>query len=240
MAEFWIRDPSELLKSRTSRANREMQKSILLTIVLFLLSRSLYSFVILGIGAWYSYYLEYYFYREKNGMDKQENAFGTRVMGVDGQLQVIDNTTSARLDDPVRLPTAENPMGNYQLTDINDPNEPIGNNLVQGSEQYRRMTTDAYKQGQFDYMSDLFSDNYSSLQFYTVPNNSSIPDPNGDFQNWLYGSTRPSCKEDPRFCELHPYTIEGGGIGEPNGGRTQNNWLDIEVALDLRKKLLTQ
>jgi len=39
----------------------------------------------------------------------------------------------------------------------------------------------------------------SQRQFYTMPWTSSIPDPKGEFKNWLYKSPK-TCKENSDFC----------------------------------------
>lgn len=230
---FWLDSPRKLLKSENDKSVYEMQRAIIMFILLYIVTRSVYSFVILIFGMVYSYHL----YRMNEIVD--DNSITNRQYERKSQENDTPQRIPPRLTGPPKMPTVENPMGNYSIADITDPNEKVSDNILEGSKQYRDLSTEMYKQGQWDYMNDLFSDNYSSLQFYTVPNNSTIKDPNGDFQEWVYGMTgRPNGKQDPRYLPLHPRAIEGGGIGEPNGGRTQNNWLDIEVAMDVRKKIL--
>ena len=50
-------------------------------------------------------------------------------------------------------------------------------------------------------VSEVFGNINSQRQFYTNPVTTSIPDPNGDFKNWLYGNMA-SCKDDRYDC--HP------------------------------------
>jgi hypothetical protein len=124
---------------------------------------------------------------------------------------VSAKSTSHIISPETRTPTQNNPFMNYQIDQIttNEPLLPDG--FVENNQQIREEMEKQFQLGAVDNENDIWGRKFASYQFYTIPNNSATPDPNGAFQNWLYGRNYPTCKEDPRFCDVKPArTIDGG------------------------------
>ncbi len=137
------------------------------------------------------------------------------VITPSSQTQVMEQPiTSIKSQTPIvvenRAPTKDNPFMNYQLDQITDnPLQPDG--FIANNKASRIDMEKQFQLGVVDNENDLWGRKFASYHFYTIPNNSATPDPNGAFQNWLYGRNYPTCKEDPRFCDVKPVrTIDGG------------------------------
>jgi len=130
-----------------------------------------------------------------------------------------------------RMPSTENPFMNYQLDEItnnsqaNKPDAFAANNATLRPEmeaQYGKLAS-----AHIDDEADIWGRKYSSWAFYTIPGNSPVRDPDGTFQNWLYGNSFPTCREDVRFCTVKPPRTE-----TPNENAIQDRTVAFGIGLD--------
>jgi hypothetical protein len=88
-------------------------------------------------------------------------------------------------------PTADNPFMNNLLTD--DPDRP---------EACRLATDEAdakWRQGLYQDFDKIYSNHSSERQFYTTPNTTN-PNKQKEFAQWLYGNPNQTCKEEGLRC----------------------------------------
>ncbi len=143
------------------------------------------------------------------------------------------NPTIKVMNPETREPTKDNPFMNYQIDQITttDDSKPIlPDNFAQNNHKSRMDMENQFQLGIVDNENDLWGRKFASYHFYTIPNNSATPDPNGAFQNWLYGRNYPTCKEDPRYCDVKPARTIDGGDG------VMDRSLPFSIGLDLNTK----
>lgn len=100
-------------------------------------------------------------------------------------------------------PTLENPFMNFTMQDFMnikdgqtvdrapacDPNDP----------EIKKEIDKFFDNNLYKDVNDVFGKMNSQRQFFTMPWTSVVPDPQGDFKNWLYKAPK-TCKEDSDFC----------------------------------------
>ena len=91
-------------------------------------------------------------------------------------------------------PTADNPFANVLLTDLGKPPRPPACPY----DSVKPEITDAFNTGLFRNATDVYSQENSQYQYYTMPVTTGIPDTTA-FRNFLYGGMR-SCKQDAAAC----------------------------------------
>ena len=105
-----------------------------------------------------------------------------------------------------QLPTKDNPLANYMMTD--DVNRPS----ACPSDEVNEQINEAYF-AQFERdPTDFFNKKHSQRQFFSNPNTKSMNDQEG-YAKWLYGGpNKKSCKENPSVCT-------GFEVGPGAGGK---------------------
>ena len=94
-----------------------------------------------------------------------------------------------------RPPTKDNPFMNPPISDFNT-NAPVACNS--DDEDIKNSITKSFNSDLYRDIDDAFNKMNSQRQFYTVPN-TSIPNNQGEFANWLYRCPA-TCKEDQEQC----------------------------------------
>ena len=88
--------------------------------------------------------------------------------------------------------TIDNPFMNPSIADITDnPERPRACNVT--SNEVQQSIDSNFNQRVFQDVSDVFNKQASQREFYTVPN-TAIPNDQGGFAQWLYGTGK-TCKE---------------------------------------------
>ena len=88
------------------------------------------------------------------------------------------------------LPTRENPFMNVLPTD-NRKRKPACKSY--NNEKIKNLVEDKFSKGLFKDINSVYNNENSQREFYTTPN-TTVPNKQGDFANWLYGIPK-SCKE---------------------------------------------
>jgi len=100
-------------------------------------------------------------------------------------IEIIDNK-------PCTSTNIENPFMNPTIADIQyNPDRPEACPLYAGDVSNR--VNQNFKERVFKDVTDIWGKDYSAREFYTVPA-TTIPNKQGDFASWLYG-TGATCKE---------------------------------------------
>ncbi len=149
------------------------------------------------------------------------------------QITMTNSPSKQTLVSETREPTKDNPFMNYQIDQITttDNSKPLlPEHFTQNNHKVRMDMENQFQLGIVDNENDIWGRKFASYHFYTIPNNSATPDPNGAFQNWLYGRNYPTCKEDPRYCDVKPARTIDGGDG------VMDRSLPFSIGLDLNTK----
>jgi hypothetical protein len=88
------------------------------------------------------------------------------------------------------LPTRENPFMNVLLTD-NRKRKPACKSY--NNEKIKNLVEDKFSKGLFKDINSVYNNENSQREFYTTPN-TTVPNKQGDYANWLYGVPK-TCKE---------------------------------------------
>ena len=157
-----------------------------------------------------------------------DSASSASFAGSAGLIEKFD--TSPPIDNTnFKTPTQSNPFMNYQLGDItNNPtaNKPDG--FAQNNAFVRQEMEANFNSRHVDNEGDIWGRKFSSLAFYTIPGNSPVTDADGTFQNWLYGRSYPTCREDVRFCAVKPPRTE-----TPNENGVMDRTVNFGIGLDM-------
>jgi len=140
---------------------------------------------------------------DKNVREKFSSVVETGYIDSNDEIQ-FSRTTGRKIDGPnnpnisytCRKPTNDNPFMNPPISDFNNGDVPSACN---GDDEFikdavnKSFNSDLYRD-----IDDVFDKVNSQRQFYTVPN-TSIPNNQTDFANWLY-RIPVTCKEDQEQC----------------------------------------
>lgn len=112
----------------------------------------------------------------------------------DKNLEIVDNKLCTRT-------TIENPFMNPSIADIKyNPDRPAACDI----EKVKDKVENNFKKRVYKDVNDIFGREYSSREFYTVPS-TTIPNDQGGFAKWLYGSPA-TCKEGNGLeCKRNTY-----------------------------------
>ena len=225
---FWADNPNVLLNpayltefypsedmSYSQKLNAITRMIIILSLLVFLYTRTVRSvlFGLMSIGV--VYLVHYYYSVEKQKTEKRKDAF----TGLGGQTKTTSPAISVIDDDMEGVspgdmfdePTAKNPFSNVLVTDINGnpmkkPAPPAYNDQV--NQSILAAAKDAVgiaNPGQPDISDKLFKDlgeqltfEQSMRQFYSTPA-TTTPDDQQAFADFCYGSMI-SCKEGNKFA----------------------------------------
>jgi len=109
-------------------------------------------------------------------------------------------------------PTVHNPFMNIQVHEYTNPNsqrniESPYHNVSIENESIKNKISEKFSQSTdhaaftFNTMDSLFGRNTSERQFYTMPV-TTIPSPQHEYAQWLYGTKGETCKENNARCTL--------------------------------------
>lgn len=207
---FWLQDPSILLKTylyfiptKNMTSNQKFNAItlfclyFLVLLILFrMASHWLYLPIIILIVVIGLYYAK------STPMQKEENFEPIIETGyIDSNNNLNFNRVTGRVTQKpevvyqCRAPTPDNPFMNPPISDYNTP-APSACNA--DDENIQNSVTKAFTKDLYMDIDDAFDKMNSQRQFYTVPN-TSIPNNQTEFANWLYRSPV-TCKEDQEQC----------------------------------------
>ena len=186
--KYWAEDPLVLLQnlevvvptanmSQEETHNTVLRATIYIAVLVSLVtSNSKFLYVILVVAALSA--MVYYF-RKKEEFKLAQRMHGANIDFVEGEVCTKSTT--------------ENPFMNLLVTDYEQhphraPACPLDNPVVQP------VVEDNFESRLFKDVGDVFGRMQSQRQFYTMPN-TAIPNDQGAFAQWLYGSPEPSCKD---------------------------------------------
>jgi hypothetical protein len=142
--------------------------------------------------------------------------------GIDGNKNALKNL---ELQLPNRKTTQNNPMGNVPIRDFGRQQQ-FGKATEGCDEECKQNLTKSLFRSPSD---ALWNRQSSERQFYTTPN-SSVPNEQNKFAQWLYGKNH-VCKSGSIYDRYgYPYTPDslvcnGNNAASPeNGGQTENNF----------------
>jgi hypothetical protein len=117
------------------------------------------------------------------------------------QSELLENTDGGQ---SCTKPTLDNPFMNFTMGDrLNIVDSEVKDKPPAcDPESVKKDIEKNFENNLYRDVNDVFGKINSQRQFYTMPWTSAIPDPNGDFKNWLYKSPK-TCKEDSDFCNRY-------------------------------------
>ena len=198
---IWIKDINVLFKKENlfkylplnSYTNYEKINSIMrLTLYLSALLAFLYKninyffiFIICGIVTYLMYINEDK--KETKNFEKQIENYENIETDKDIKKNKINHKKYLR---NCVLPTRENPFMNILPTDNRKRKSACKS---YNNEKIKNLVEDKFSKGLFKDINSIYNNENSQREFYTTPN-TTIPNKQGDFANWLYGIPK-SCKE---------------------------------------------
>jgi len=125
-------------------------------------------------------------------------------------MELIDELSSE-----CRTPTKNNPFMNPRIVDYNTKNDTSGACQSYHNKGIQRNIDEKFNDDLYRDVTDIFGKNNSQRQFFTVPGRS-IPNDQGGFAKWLYG-TPPTCKEGNGVqCAANQYGVQKGPGSDDN------------------------
>ena len=226
---LWTEKPSilyekkylfEILPHKNFDLNRKLNSllrlSILYSIVVVLFNRKktsqLYIPFIVGVS---TYVINRRFQKtrlEKAKLDLMEELYIDSETGEEVVKEVEKEVVEENVDilkEGCRIPTKENPFMNPGIQDYNTKNDTQQACHSYNNKGIQRTIEDHFNEDLYKDVSDIFGKNNSQRQFYTVPGQT-IPNDQGSFARWLYG-TPPTCKEGNGLqCAANQYGVSKG------------------------------
>jgi hypothetical protein len=211
MDNFWLNDLSILFKrnnifqiipynylSLVNKLNAIFRLSIYFSIILFIFKKDYkYLMIIIIVGI-----LTIIIYKNNKSLNIENNNINDNINNNnnnDSSIQINSNSNiNSQIDsnnsdaDGCILPTQENPFMNPTLKDYEE------GNLMKSCKSYDNSVIRSMENEYFDYglyrdQTDIFNNNNSQREFYTVPINSILSD-TIKFAEWCY-KTPPTCAE---------------------------------------------
>lgn len=207
--KFWLNDISilynrnhvlEIFPSSSfdiiRKLNAIFRFSIYYSLLVFLYNRNntnvFYIPIVVGI-------LTYIVYKKNNSIQVDD----ALIRSINGDKESVGDMSSS-----CRIPTKDNPFMNPQLSDFGN-NVEVKESCSSFDNKGIQIKIDEYfDEGIFKDYSDIFNNKNSQRQFFTVPGKD-VPNDQGSFAQWLYGSP-PTCKEGNSIDCL---SIRNGGGG---------------------------
>lgn len=211
--QFWINDITilynrnhilEIFPSQSfdiiRKLNAIFRFSLYYSLLVFLYNRNntnvFYIPIVVGI-------LTYIVYKKNNSIQLDD----ALIHSINGNKESVQDMGSS-----CRIPTKDNPFMNPQLSDFGN-NVKVKESCTSFDNKGIQKKIDEYfDEGVYKEFSDIFNNKNSQRQFFTVPARD-VPNDQGSFAQWLYGSP-PTCKEGNMIDCL---SFRNGG-GMPSGG----------------------
>ena len=207
--KFWLNDISilynrnhvlEIFPSSSfdiiRKLNAIFRFSIYYSLLVFLYNRNntnvFYIPIVVGI-------LTYIVYKKNNSIQVDD----ALINSINGNKESVQDMGSS-----CRIPTKDNPFMNPQLSDFGNNVDVKESCSSFDNKGIQRKIDEYFDEGIFKDYSDIFNNKNSQRQFFTVPGKD-VPNDQGSFAQWLYGSP-PTCKEGNQIDCL---SIRNGGGG---------------------------
>ncbi len=114
-----------------------------------------------------------------------------------------------KLDGSCKTPTKNNPFMNPEVYDYNTKNNTTESCDSYNNKGIQQSIDQKFNSSLYRDVNDIFGKSNSARQFYTVPGNS-IPNDQGTFAKWLYGTPK-TCKEGNGLqCAANQYGVNRG------------------------------
>lgn len=211
--QFWINDISilynrnhilEIFPSQNfdiiRKLNAIFRFSLYYSLLVFLYNRNntnvFYIPIVVGI-------LTYIVYKKNNSIQVDD----ALIQSINGNKESVQD-----MGESCRIPTKDNPFMNPQLSDFGNNVEVKEACTSFDNKGIQKKIDEYFDEGVFKEFSDIFNNKNSQRQFFTVPGRD-VPNDQGSFAQWLYGSP-PTCKEGNMIDCL---SFRNGG-GMPSGG----------------------
>jgi hypothetical protein len=145
---------------------------------------------------------------EKANLDLMEGLYIDSDTGDEVIKEVVEDNVNI-MKEGCRIPTKENPFMNPEIQDYNTKNDTQPACYSYNNKGIQRKIEDHFNEDLYKDVSDIFGKNNSQRQFFTVPGQT-IPNDQGSFARWLYG-TPPTCKEGNGLqCSANQYGVSKG------------------------------
>jgi len=145
--------------------------------------------------------LTYIIYKKNSAIQLDE----ALIQSINGNKDSVGDMSGS-----CRIPTKDNPFMNPQLSDYGNNVEVSEACTSFDNKGIQKKIDEYFEDGIFKEYSDIFNNQNSQRQFFTVPGND-VPNDQGTFAQWLYGSP-PTCKEGNQIDCLS--FRNGGGRGQ--------------------------
>ena len=182
------------------KLNAIFRFSLFYSIIVFLYNRNntnvFYIPVVVGI-------LTYVIYKKNNSI-RVDDAL---IQSINGNTESVQDMGGS-----CRIPTKDNPFMNPEISDFGNNMEVKEACTSFDNKGIQKKIDEYFDDGLFKEFSDIFNNKNSQRQFFTVPGRD-VPNDQGSFAQWLYGSP-PTCKEGNQIDCL---SFRNGG-GMPSGG----------------------
>ena len=182
------------------KLNAIFRFSIYYSLLVFLYHRNntnvFYIPIVVGI-------LTYVVYKKNNSIQVDD----ALIQSINGDKESVQDMGKS-----CRIPTKDNPFMNPELSDFGNNVEVKESCTSFDNKGVQKKIDEYFDEGVFKEFSDIFNNKNSQRQFFTVPGRD-IPNDQGSFAQWLYGSP-PTCKEGNQIDCL---SFRNGG-GMPSGG----------------------
>ena len=182
------------------KLNAIFRFSIYYSLLVFLYNRNntnvFYIPIVVGI-------LTYVVYKKNNSIQVDD----ALIQSINGDKESVQDMGKS-----CRIPTKDNPFMNPELSDFGNNVEVKESCTSFDNKGVQKKIDEYFDEGVFKEFSDIFNNKNSQRQFFTVPGRD-IPNDQGSFAQWLYGSP-PTCKEGNQIDCL---SFRNGG-GMPSGG----------------------
>lgn len=182
------------------KLNAIFRFSIYYSLLVFLYNRNntnvFYIPIVVGI-------LTYVVYKKNNSIQVDD----ALIQSINGDKESVQDMGKS-----CRIPTKDNPFMNPELSDFGNNVEIKESCTSFDNKGVQKKIDEYFDEGVFKEFSDIFNNKNSQRQFFTVPGRD-IPNDQGSFAQWLYGSP-PTCKEGNQIDCL---SFRNGG-GMPSGG----------------------
>jgi len=182
------------------KLNAIFRFSIYYSLLVFLYNRNntnvFYIPIVVGI-------LTYVVYKKNNSIQVDD----ALIQSINGDKESVQDMGKS-----CRIPTKDNPFMNPELSDFGNNVEIKESCTSFDNKGVQKKIDEYFDEGVFKEFSDIFNNKNSQRQFFTVPGRD-VPNDQGSFAQWLYGSP-PTCKEGNQIDCL---SFRNGG-GMPSGG----------------------
>ena len=170
------------------KLNAIVRLAVYISIIMYLIESDANYFIYAGIVALFTIFI-YSNRPDANIKEKLENT------------EIIQETKQE-----CTAPTVENPFMNFTMQDfLNIKDGKIVDRpptCDQSTPEIKKEIDAKFENNLFRDVDDVFGKMNSQRQYFTMPWTSVLPDPNGEFKDWLYKSPK-TCKEDSNYCNRY-------------------------------------